>query len=163
VTPGGAAGDLRRAYATARLVAGALWLSLGVYVVVAHAIATSHAPFAGFGAADQRPILRVGAVALAVVVLLAGRRVRARVLAGAPTLHVAPHRQASPVAQRLFTASVATLATWETVAAVGFAAFLLTGRLLDLYAFLAVAAVGLASAAPRYARWEAYAAGRIRA
>lgn len=163
MTPGGAAGDLRRAYATARLVAGALWLSLGVYVVVAHAIAASHAPFAGFGAAAQRPILIVGAVALAVVVLLAGRTVRARVLAGAPTLHVAPHRQASPVAQRLFTASVATLASWETVAAVGFAAFLLTGRLLDLYAFLAVAAVGLAGAAPRYARWEAYAAGRIRA
>lgn len=163
MTPAGGAGDLRRAHATARLVAGALWLSLGVYVVVAHAVAASHAPFAGFGPAAQRPLVRLGAVTLAVLVFLAGRTVRARVLAGAPTLHVAPHRQVSPVAQRLFTASVAILAAWEAVAAVGFAAFLLTGNVLDLYAFLGVAALGLAGHAPRYARWEAYAAGRRRA
>jgi len=157
---GSAPGDLQRTYRMTRTVAGALWLSLGGYLVLAHTIASSHAPFSGFAAAEQRMVWRLVCIALAVLTLLAGRVMRARILAGAPTLHVAPHRDVSPVAQRLFTATVVTLALWEAVAVLGFVGFLLTGSLLDLYVFLAVAAAGFAAHFPRYSRWEAYAAGR---
>jgi len=157
---GSAPGDLHRTYRMTRTVAGALWLSLGIYLVLAHTIASSHAPFSGFATAEQRMVWRLVCIALAVSALVAGRVVRARILAGAPTLHVAPHRDVSPVAQQLFTATVVTLALWETVALLGFVGFLLTGSLLDLYVFLAVAAVGLTVHFPRYSRWEAHAAGR---
>jgi hypothetical protein len=154
------ADDLWRAYKMARAVAGALGLSLGVYLVVAHAIASSHAPFDGFAAAEQRMVWRLVCIALAVVTILAGRVVRARILAGGPTLHVAPHRHVSPVAQRLFTATLVTLALWEAVAVLGFVGFLLTGSLLDFYVFVALAAAGVVAHFPRYSRWESYAAGR---
>ena len=156
----GVPGDLERTCRTARTVAGALWLSLGAYLLVAHVLAASHAPFNGFAPAEQRTTLRLLCVALAVLALGAGRAVRARILAGAPALHVAPHREVSEMAQRLFTATLIALGLWEAVAALGFAGFLLTGRLLDLYVFVAVAAAGLAVSFPRYSRWEAFAAGR---
>jgi hypothetical protein len=157
---GGVPLDLRRTYWITRTVAGALWLSLGVYLVVAHAVAAAHAPFTGFGPASQRTTFRLVCLALAALALLAARGVRTRILAGAPTLHVAPHRDVSPVAQRLFTATIVTLALWEVVAVLGFAGFLLTGRLLDLYVFIILAAIGLTVHFPRYSRWDAYASGR---
>jgi hypothetical protein len=157
---GGVPVDLRRTYWITRTVAGALWLSLGVYLVVAHAVAAAHAPFTGFAPASQRTTFRLVCFALAAVALLAARSVRTRILAGVPTLHVAPHRDVSPMAQRLFTATIVTLALWEAVAVLGFVGFLFTGSLLDLYAFIALAAIGLTVHFPRYSRWDAYASGR---
>lgn len=156
----GVAGDLERTYRMTRVVAGALWLSLGGYLLVAHIVAASHAPFTGFAPPEQRTLFRLACIALAVLTLGIGRAVRTRILAGAPTLHVAPYRDVSPMAQRLFTATLVTLAIWEAVAVLGFAGFLLAGSLLDLYVFLAVAAAGFARYFPRYSRWEGYAAGR---
>ncbi len=140
--------DLRATYRTTATVGVTLMATVVLYAVIAEIMHVYLRRFDGVATAFAPVGVRYVFCALAVVAFVAARLVRSR-------LARAGGSRAS-VAQRLQTASIASLASCETIAVFGFLLFILLGRRRDLYAFLLVSGVAFALNFPRWSEWQAH-------
>jgi len=136
--------ELGKACRTARVIGGAMIVSLGLYAVVVSQIQRANAPFAGFAPGVPHDLVRwiLAAVALATLGLV--RFLQRTILTKA----------ALPPVRRLHTAAVVGLALCESVAIYGFVLFMVAGRASDFYVFTALALIGFVLYFPRLQPWE---------
>src|SRR5437773_10092076 len=131
--------ELGKACRTARVIGGAMVVSLGLYAVVVSQIQRANAPFAGFAPGVPHDLVRwiLAAVALATLGLV--RFLQRTILPNA----------ALPPVRRLHTAAVVGLALCESVAIYGFVLFMFRVRSSDVYVSTALAPIRFVLYFPR--------------
>ena len=130
------------------LVGTAVVASLVLYLVLAEVLRAVYKPFRGFAAvADVQPV-RYAVFGAAVVVIIAIRILRPRLL------KLDPQADPKSVLVRLQRASVLTLVLGEVPGILGLGLFLVTGNNLDFYVLLFASLLLVFMYFPRRAAWE---------
>lgn len=149
---------LKQTYRTVVLIYASFTSSLLVYIGIGEALIWEYAPFTGFAPLSQAALLRLRLLFTMTSLSIA---VGAKPLQGLLSARPLPAgfseqaRLTAPLAVRL-RAAIITFALLESMALLGLILFLFNGQRVDLYGFVAFAALLSLLHFPRYTDWETW-------
>jgi len=151
--------QLKKVHKTAVVVGIAIVASLFMYPVIVEILKTYNAPFKGFGSLSESDlnIIKYVFLGLAILEYPFVIFITGRILAIKKSFNRSTEDSSfSSSVQRLFLTSIISYACFEAIAIMGLVLFLLGGRSVDFYTFLALSLIYFVLDFPKYNQWEEY-------